>query len=417
MRYVTSFLAFTFGAFALSLNSGYSWGPAGLLICAIISALWQRSPRLLIPGKDDAWITAAFLLFFMVALAEVALHGSGSSELDKPSRFLFALVVLAFLNRYPPSPAWLWVGIALGATGGGLIGVYHVFVQGMPRAGGSMNPIQFGNLSILLGLLSMCAIFWQKENRTKNGLLTAFFGLSVILGILGALLSGSRGGWLALLVVPIVLIGGYIRQFRKKSMIAGLVALTVAVSTLVGLAGDIVEQRIDNAAAEFEAYQTHNDASSSVGVRLELWKSAWLLGSSKPLLGWGTNGITEGKQQLIEAGKVKADVLRFSHAHNDYLDLFQKRGVPGLASMLALYLLPMVAFIREIRHQPDQRSMAFAGLATVICYAIFSLTQAFLEHNSGAMVYAFSIVLLWTAHKSAVGTNEPSLSSKRSIRP
>lgn len=417
MQYIVSFLALSFGALTLSLSSGYSWGPAALLVCAILYAVWKRSPRDLVPGKNDALLTFAFLIFFVVALVEVWLHGSGSSELDKPSRFLFALIVLAFLNRYPPSPAWLWTGIALGATSGGLIGLYHVFVQGMPRAGGSMNPIQFGNLSILLGLLCICAIFWQKEVGLKNRLLTAFFCVSVLLGILGALLSGSRGGWLVLLVAPIILIGGYLRQFRKKSLVAGSIVLIVAVSTLVGLAGDIVEQRIDSAATELEAYQNHNDASSSVGVRLELWKAAWLLGSSQPLLGRGTNGITAGKQQLIEAGEVKADVLRFSHAHNDYLDLFQKRGVPGLASILALYLLPMVAFIREIRRQPGQRSIAFAGLATVICYSIFSLTQAFLEHNSGAMVYAFSIVLLWTAHKSAVGMNEPSLSSKRSIRP
>ena len=322
MQFTTSFLAFSFGALALILPSGYSWGPAALLLCAIGAAIRYRSAKFILPRPEDKVLVISFILFFLVALFEVLVHGTTTSELDKPSRFILALLVLALLNERPPSESWVWLGFATGAIGACLVALYHVFVVGLHRAGGGMNPIQFGNLSMLLGLISLCGIGYTLKNEKKAFLFKIFMSAAFFAGVLGSFLSGTRGGWLALAVIPPIVFVFYAQSVNTKKVLAGIFLICIASVVLMNVAGNSVERRINSAITEMEAYHDVNNTRSSLGVRLELWKTAWLLGKSKPLIGWGTNGLQEGKQHLVEQELVSKNALRFSHAHNDYLDLF-----------------------------------------------------------------------------------------------
>lgn len=71
-------------------------------------------------------------------------------------------------------------------------------------------------------------------------------------------------------------------------------------------------------------------------------------------------------------------------------------GMIGLGVLLALYLVPMSLFGREL-HAPDlqQRSLAIAGVLLSVAYIDFGLSQSFLTHNSGVMMFAFLLAVLW----------------------
>jgi hypothetical protein len=61
-------------------------------------------------------------------------------------------------------------------------------------------------------------------------------------------------------------------------------------------------------------------------------------------------------------------------------------------------------FYRQLKQcAPARLPFAYAGLILVIATFVFGLTQSFFSHISGAMVYVFMLVILWTQ------VREPSL--------
>lgn len=127
-----------------------------------------------------------------------------------------------------------------------------------------------------------------------------------------------------------------------------------------------------------------------------MWKGAYHLIVEKPFFGWGENGYQEGIQVLASNGVIDQIATHYSHAHNEFIDAFAKRGMVGLAVLLALYLVPMRLFARYITAANlELRSLAVAGVLLPVAFIDFGFSQAFLTHNSGVMMYAFLLAVLW----------------------
>ena len=98
-------------------------------------------------------------------------------------------------------------------------------------------------------------------------------------------------------------------------------------------------------------------------------------------------------------------VLEFGHAHNEILDLFAKRGLPGVLLLLAFYGIPLAMFwptaqrIRDAQGKMDRESLSLClvGVLLPLSYIGFGLTQVFLAHNSGNMFYLFMCPLVLAA--------------------
>ena len=107
----------------------------------------------------------------------------------------------------------------------------------------------------------------------------------------------------------------------------------------------------------------------------------------------------------MAAGQAHPFVLQFDHGHNEALDLFAKRGLPGVLALLVLYAVPWAIFWPTRRrlaadlHRPEGTALALrlVGLALPVLYLGFGLTQAFLAHNSGNMFYLFMVMLVFAA--------------------
>tara|TARA_R110002072_G_scaffold77606_1_gene180813 strand:- start:1350 stop:1763 length:414 start_codon:yes stop_codon:yes gene_type:complete len=121
----------------------------------------------------------------------------------------------------------------------------------------------------------------------------------------------------------------------------------------------------------------------------------------KPILGWGHNGYQQGMQSLAEAGVIDPGVVQYEHAHNEFVDTTAKRGALGLLALLVLYLLPLRLFMQQL-HAPNLvlRSLAVAGALLPVTYIDFGLSQAFLTHNSGVMIYTFWLAVLWGSYRA-----------------
>ncbi|MFB9353132.1 O-antigen ligase family protein, partial [Streptomyces heliomycini] len=147
-----------------------------------------------------------------------------------------------------------------------------------------------------------------------------------------------------------------------------------------------------------------HDKASSLGARFEMWKGASSMFIERPITGWGTIGYNQRMIEYAEMGLVDEYATRFSHAHNEFLDMAAKRGMAGLLAILALYLIPIRLFSQYVAHtDPSLRSISMAGVLLGVMYFDFGLSQVFLAHNSGVMIYAFLLPVLWVVFRDREG--------------
>ncbi|MCD1648060.1 O-antigen ligase family protein [Marinobacter adhaerens] len=389
-EYYSSVCIFLFGVLCLTVDSGYSWGPALLFLAGLI-LLFRKSqwPRL---KAESSVLVAVLALFFGVWVLDVILRGESASGLDRPSRFLAAIVAFFWLLRYPPRQAVFWLCLVVGAFGAAGIAVWERFVEDAARASGYNHPIQFGNLSMMFGLLCLCGAGWAVGQRNRVVWFCLLF-TGFLCGFLASILSGSRGGWVSLPFAVLVLYFFY-RPWLNKKVMSGIVMaglVLVAVAYFVPQTG--VQDRVMQVYYDVKLH-SEGKVNTPVGTRLEMWKAAAVMIAERPFTGWGQPGYEARMEVFADNGVIDRDILQYNHAHNEFLDITAKRGIGGLLSLLSLYFIPVIVFWRTIKGEGlKRRSFAAAGAMVCLSYVGFSLSQSFMSHNSGVMVFAFMLVI------------------------
>ncbi len=388
--------AFVLPALALAVPSGYSYGASLLLLTALLSlrcvAVWPTAPQ----GR---WLLLALTL--MGGLLCLDIDHQMPRTLEMPLKYAAALCCVGLVSVFRPSVQAWSVGVMAGAAASGAIALFQTLVLHKQRAGGFTNEIQYGNLSLLLGLLAGVVLFlqgrsWPRWQRVSGG-------LAVLLGLLGSLLSQSRGGWLALLwLVPVGL--WLFRQHRPglrswAAMGLGCVLLLACVWPFKAA----LTERLGHAVEEVQAYRSHGVADTSVGQRLAHWRLAWEMGADRPWLGWGGQaGYNVEKLNRVASGAHPESLLNFTHAHNEWLDQFAKRGMLGVSVLALFYIIPLAIFWPTRRRamatpvglRVDTVTVRWCGVLVVTSYVGFGMTQVFFSHNSGHMFYVFPLILL-----------------------
>ena len=384
---------------ALWLPSGYSWGALLLLLCALVSApQWLRQPV----ARSSWWLLAAVLAMLTMGLLDVGVPWE-LGRFDKPAKYLMALPCIFYALAFPPNPLWLWRGVFAGACGSGLLALYQTAVQELPRATGYTNAIQYGDLSLLLGL--MCAAVLLAHWQAWRAWQRLGWTVALMLGCLGSLLSESRGGWLALaLVLPV---GWWLlrRPGQRRLLLRGVAVAALALAVLLAFKGEELQERLDKGYNEAISYQHNGDASTSVGHRLEHWRLAWSMGQTRPWLGWGRIGYEQDKARRVAAGQAHPSVLQYHHAHNEALDLWVKHGLLGVCALALFYGVPLWLFWPHRRRVLDTAghldraalALCLTGVLLPLSYFVFGWTQVFLAHNSGNIFYLFMCLLVHAA--------------------
>ena len=389
---LTSVCVFLFSALALAVTSGYSLG-ALVLLLASSWLLWKR-PRLDLQRRDYLML-GTLLLYFAIFTANMLYHGDPARELDMPLRALLAAPVL-LLIAYPPRPEAWWSGLAIGAIAGAAL-AFHQFHPNIPirPQAATSNPIHYGNVSMLFGLLSLCGLEWARAQRQRLAWIVLLL-CGCLAGIFGSILSGSRGGWIAMPVCLIILALQHARTHGKRYFIITLTLLVGLIVAAYNMPHSPIQQRAAIAISELEKFEDTGNVDTSVGQRIEMWRTALDMSSQNILLGIGRTGYFSQKQILVDEGKMSKAVGEYTNAHNDYIDALVKRGVTGLLALLALFLVPLTLFARALRHDAaPAHPYALAGVMLCTCYMIFGLTTSSLTLNIGIIMLIFPMVILW----------------------
>lgn len=387
-RELFSIIVFSVGALALVLPRGYSI--AFLLACLIGLIHWARTKNKLFDEKNK-WLIWPCLAYAVVDAAISLAHQWALRSLDPYVPFMLIVFGIASLRIFKPRIALFWVGLAVGAVGAACFAGYQALVLEM-RSGGHLHPIQFGNIALLMGVLCLVRLLTVRGNKWLDVLMLTGF----CAGLAASVWSQTRGGWVALLMICVWMMYIVTKGWHLGRRIGAVAALLGVLAIPVLQSNGVVQTRVMTAVNEASQYWSSNAQASSIGSRFAMWTYASKEILDAPLIGHGDKGWLRSRDAAIEKGELDPFIKDFSHLHNEYLDVAYKTGLIGLAFLLCLYLLPMLMFFKPYLngYGPEARALAMGGIVLTTMYIDFGLTQTFLSHNSGRMVFVSLLMCL-----------------------
>lgn len=397
LRLLCAFMVF---AFPVTILAADEVGSAIFFVLAIagIIAMFFHAVRLPLPSHAKLIFFSLALFVAVAALLYLIVDSSpiSAKKLGRYARFLL-VIPLYYLLRYVRIPQQaLWYGMAIGAIVAGVTAIYQSWWIGAAteglRASGSVNSIMFGNLSLLMAIIcvSGTAYFWKQYPW-----LAALPVFAAVMGLLASLLSGSRGGWVALPATVFLLTWFWrkqinIWQFSIAGIVLSIMAFTAYFTPQLGIQG-----RIETAVHGTKEYFQDRIATSSAGERLDMWKAAWIIFLNHPIFGAGPSGYIEEKQALIDSGIITPNVATFSHPHNEYLAVLATRGLVGFFTLLLLFLLPGYIFFKYSKAEiPDHRLFGISGLISIVAFAHFSLTGDTFDRSLSITFLTFILAVI-----------------------
>ncbi|WP_318439594.1 O-antigen ligase family protein [Photobacterium leiognathi] len=399
---IISLLVASFPVLCLAYGKGYNLPPI-LLLVAALGFCWQF--KKVNYTTQVKWVLSSFSIYFLTYLASTLYYGGSFSEIDMPSRFVLVLPIFLLLLLYPPKVNILTSGFIIGSIIAGVVAMIHIydfkigraFSDGLKSIHPSLKgymPIQSGNMAMTLGLISLTISLYYLDQKSwwkfTLSLIAAF------LGIYASFLSESRGGWV-FLPIAIVYLAFSNRQFISKKVVVFTIFI-LSVGLLSLSQNQEVTKRIDSATYDLTQYQAGNEYTS-LGIRLELWKSAIYTTDQHPIIGAGYQGREVLREKWAHEGLVNAQVIKNfldSHSHNQFLEDLSVRGVIGLTALLAIFIIPLSIFVKNhsIANSSQQKMINQCGAISVIMMIGYCLSQAMFRHNSGMIFYSLMTVIL-----------------------
>lgn len=383
---ILSSLIFSLPAFALTTRYGMGAIEAAVLLGALFLAkpLWLQRGELFGPAR---WIVAAFVLYLAGTVVSSLWSGFQWRSIDNPARIFIATAAIGLIVYAKPNGRWFWYGIFVGAIGAAGIALYQRFVLNIERAGGFHQIIMFGDIAMAMALMALAS-----TRQFAKSQLAPLPYIAFLAGVVASVLSGTRGGWIALPLLFFVFYFFGKHASGRKLVLASLLVIGLSITAYV-LPQSGVNQRFDALSNDIHQYQLGNP-NSSLGLRLETWKGAWKVFAEHPLLGVGRSNFNQSLTELISRNEVHPDVHVMYHAHNEILHALATEGIVGGGALVLLFGAPLLFFLRHIHTGYACRSYAMAGLLLVLSFIGFGMTQVLFSHHIGAAFYGMTVSVL-----------------------
>lgn len=384
----------------LGTPRGYAFG-AVLLIVGSLYYLARRPAISL--TRDDKIMIVLMLAVFVVGAVSWRYHGNDLQSLDLPSRYLLAIPIFLLMLAHPVKLTWLNAGFIVGAIAAGTVAAWERYSLGAERAAGFTGGIQFGDLALMMAVFCVAAFVAGDWLFRKPALWRAASLLGIAGGSYASIMSGARGGWVAIPFVMLVFCAAYLRRSNVKWIVATLLGL-LAVSVIAVSTVPMVESRFERAIEDVQMYR-HGDTESSLGARFEVWRALTVIIPQKPYMGWSEAGYEKEKERLVASGAFTASVTKLANTHNTFLEVWVLQGLLGLVPLLALLALSLVYFGRRLRSSdPVAQYLAVCGVSLVGCFVIFSQTQIMLGRNNTLLFFIISLITFWGALRCQIKT-------------
>ena len=249
----------------------------------------------------------------------------------------------------------------------------------------NVHHIWFSNLNAvgLYAALSFLFSGMVKSNRA----LRIFLAVFLVFAVFSILFSLSRTAWFGLFAAGIVL--SYLLARTKRWFLLAL-ATMIAGCLLAYQFSAIVQSRVNSIFSDIALY-TRGETFSNVGDRFVMWKAAFSMFLSNPLMGVGTGDYMATMREYVAAGTVPERILGFNQPHNMYLFALATNGLLGLAALLFLFSRVLVLSLPLREAQPGQKQFRFLAVAVAVHYLVAGLTDSLF--NIFLLRYTFAFIM------------------------
>lgn len=278
----------------------------------------------------------------VAVLASTAVHAGDTFTMTYAQRWVSFLVTVTVLidvcSREVPVRVPVWASVA-GATVAASGALWSFLIEGSPRATGPLedpNDLAY----VLVSAVPLLLALWLRRPRPDGReraprAAQVLFGVLLVLLVLGAAVTVSRGGMIALVVAVVWLtVRGAI---APRVLAAAAVAVVVAGVGLVAGFGDDVGRALS---------QKDQVAASNIDSRALRWEVAATLLPEQPLLGVGPGGF---RSHYLAASHNAELEEQTPVAHNMYVEVAAELGVLGLAGFVGMIAVALWSAERAVR--------------------------------------------------------------------
>lgn len=180
----------------------------------------------------------------------------------------------------------------------------------------------------------------------RNIFVIPFYFIHFALSTLAIVSTQTRA---AILVYPVLCIALFLLNYRHNHKLLFQSLATFIILTLVALIPlkSILEQRYIEFKSDITAYQSDN-SNTSIGARFAMQKAGLETGRLKL---WGES-LEQRSAVLTELGKTDPSLsgaLFFTnvHLHNEVMDTFSLKGIPGVVLLLIFYITVIYTSLKQ----------------------------------------------------------------------
>lgn len=376
---------------AFFLGGTVFWTAAPVLVPALLLvlvsqglAVFSSKPlRMVLPPGGGIWLLMmAYILFRAVFIPRIP-YQAWSEFLYMSSVFFVYVTLTDLCNR---RQAFRWV-IGLFFLGVILQSMYALSLHyhglrnvlwlerpegyGMRASGTFICPNHFAQLLQLGIVLAVAVLFWPGLGLS----LKLIAGYTLLVSTPAILLSGSRAGWLGMVLgVGFIFLGGALRKGFKVTLLilAGLIPLALGSFWALYRFVPMVQERIDHA--------KRGDVRFTA-----LWPDTWRLIEGEGFWGAGPGMY----RHLFEQYRYHFNMPRLylRHAHNEFLHLIADYGwIVFFAVVLALLWIVWTFFSACLRERKSPRMMIPLTLLALLFAKAAHAAFDFNVHVLGNMV-------------------------------
>lgn len=385
----------------LSVPDAYVAIPAlvGIVVLFLDRSMIVR-PWLDHPDLRRSWqlLFAAFGIYVATGLLVSLFHGyTAFRHYERFLVFLLFPTLAVAVHRAGLRPnAWA-MATAIGAMLGLVWAIAEYLLPEADRAHGPQgNAISFGNTAVIM-MITCAATLALADHRRLGRIPVLLLLLGLICSILVSLISGTKGGWLVILLTLALLGTSFVLERGTRTrVVATALACAAALSIALSPAGRLVETRVTEAVTGADHwFRTGEIIEYSAGVRLELWGIALTILGEKPLLGHGIEGRAERRAALTERDPSLPDQTLYPSFENEFLNAATEGGLTFASGFLIMMVLLFMSFWR-LRRDRDEwvRLLAVTGCLVTIGFLIFSLTVSSMGINALRSVFIGQVIVI-----------------------
>lgn len=373
----------------------------------------------------------------LAGVAYVGLHTliSSSPELSWSgfkSLVLFTLlfcVLKSILSTRIQQRVWLWIGAAVGVNGVLTVFQYYGMFDWMRSSTGRaihgrINPAGFiGEVNsggFLFGLAIIMLVYFVvvQHSLAQRVIAAVLIGFNLMGLAYSRTLTASLGLGACLLLWLVFHHWWTLRDgkgLRRELLVFWLVLVVVSFGAL-GIAYKAgITQRVGRVwKASEQGYWNYATAG-----RIPVFWLTWQMIQEDPWLGRGLN--TFGKDFFYFRAETEAgQSVRLLHqsgvfreVHNEYLQIWEELGLPGLLVLLFLILSAMVISLSRLRNEENPQKAYWLGISTLgVVFVSISCIAFFPLHLSVTGVYT---VVLFAGLRSSQDTSPVDSSGRGAI--